>query len=320
MGKAGFADESPGDEHAVGRLEEAARHRARAGAGARAAAARRAHQPPRRRRHPLARGAAAARARGLRGGEPRPLLPRSRGRARDRAQPRVRRRASSTCADATAASWRRRTSCWPDRPPTRSRSATACAASSTGCRARRVRARARRRRASTRPSGCRTSSPTSTRARRSAAVGLDFAATERRTKRLVVAEGVTRELRRAPDRARPRPRALAGNAARPARRERQRQEHAAAPARAPGAAGRGARSTHADGLKVVMFDQHRSAPRPRGVAAADARAARRLAWCSRAAASTWPAGPSASCSARSSSRRPWAGSRAASRRAWCSRA
>ena len=81
-----------GRRDALRRLEEAARHRARAGARARAAAARRAHQPPRRRRHPLARGAAAARARGLRRREPRPLLPGGRGRPRDRAEPRVRRR------------------------------------------------------------------------------------------------------------------------------------------------------------------------------------------------------------------------------------
>ena len=224
MGKAGFADAAAGHGHALRRLEEAPRHRARAGGRARAPAPRRAHEPPRRGRHPLARGAAAARARGLRGREPRPLLPGGGGGARDRAQPRLRPRASSTCAAATAGSWRRRTSSWPGRRPTRSRSATACGASSTGSRARPAPAPARRRRASTRRSGCRTSSPTSTRARSPRQSGIDFSATERKTKRLLVAEGVTKSFGDRDDRPRPRPRPLAGHAPGAPRRERQRQD------------------------------------------------------------------------------------------------
>ena len=179
---------------ALGRLEEAAGHRPRAGPGARAAAARRAHEPPGRRGHPLARGPAAPRARGVPGGEPRPLLPGVRGRTHDRAEPGVRRRASWRCAGATATSCGRRTSSWRGRLRTRSRSATGCAGSSNGCRARRRRARARPRRASTRRGGSRTSSPTSTSARRSSSVGIDFSGTARQTRRLLVATDLTKAL------------------------------------------------------------------------------------------------------------------------------
>ena len=131
------------------RMEEAAGHRLRAGPRARAAPARRAHEPPRRRGHPLARGAAAARAGGLRGREPRPLLPGVRRRPHAGAEPRVRGRALRGARARTASTSRRRTSCSRTRRPTRSRCATACAASWNGSRARRRRGRARRRRGST---------------------------------------------------------------------------------------------------------------------------------------------------------------------------
>ena len=76
---------------------------------------------------------------------------------------------------------------------------------------------------------------------------------------------------------------------------------------------------HAPGLKVVMFDQHRSRLDPARLAQAHARAVRRLRRLPGPRRSTSPAGRSASCSAPSSSRRRSAGSRAASRRARCSR-
>ena len=54
LGRAGFADGRAAVDDAVGRLEEAAGHRARAGGRARHPPDGRAHQSPRRGRHPLA--------------------------------------------------------------------------------------------------------------------------------------------------------------------------------------------------------------------------------------------------------------------------
>ena len=109
-----------------------------------------------------------------------------------------------------------------------------------------------------------------------------------------------------------------GHAPRPARRERQRQEHAAAPARRARRRPTRARVEHAPGLKVVMFDQHRSRLDPERLAPAHAGPARRLGRLPGPRRPRGRAGRSASCSAPSSSRRRWAGSRAASRPARCS--
>ena len=152
---------------------------------------------------------------------------------------------------------------------------------------------------------------------KSSAVGLDFSATERKTKRLVVAEGLTKSYGEPRDRPRPRPRALAGDAPGPPGRERQRQEHAAAPSHPPGGAGRGHGRARArpEGRDV------RPAPlaaRPRGLAQADAGSPRRLGRLPGARRARGRAGRSASSSAPSSSRPRWAGSPAASRPARCS--
>ena len=72
------------------------------------------------------------------------------------------------------------------------------------------------------------------------AVGIDFSATERRTKRLLVAEGLDARATASATIVRGLDLVLSpGHAPRPPRRERQRQEHAAAPARRAGDARRG---------------------------------------------------------------------------------
>ena len=144
---------------------------------------------------------------------------------------------------------------------------TACAARSSGSRARPRRARARRRRASTRRGRLQDELA---RPRRARAVGtrsrIDFAGTERRTKRLLVAEGLDPKPRRARGRARPRPRPRARRAPRAPGRERQRQDDAPAPARRRARRTR-ARVEHAPSLRVVVFDQHRARLDPARVAA-----------------------------------------------------
>ena len=85
-----FRGPRAGRAHAVGGMEEASGHRARAGARAGHPPHGRAHQPPRRGRHPLAGRRAADPSPRLRRGEPRPLLPGERHRAHARAEPRLR--------------------------------------------------------------------------------------------------------------------------------------------------------------------------------------------------------------------------------------
>ena len=93
----------------------------------------RAHQPPRRRRHPLAGGAARRPGARRPRGEPRPLLPRERGHAHARARTAPTRAASSRPTGGTATSSSGATSSCAARPPTRSRSPTPSAARSSGC-------------------------------------------------------------------------------------------------------------------------------------------------------------------------------------------
>ena len=152
---------------------------------------------------------------------------------------------------------------------------------------------------------------------RSAAASLDFAATERRTKRLLVAEQLAHGYGERP--------IVSGLdlVLGPGMRlgllgaERQRKEHAPAPARAAGgtAATRARSSTRPGSRSWSSTSTARASIPPSRCSARSAPTATR--WCSRAARSTSRAGRSASCSARSSSRRRSAASRAASRRGSC---
>ena len=152
-----------------------------------------------------------------------------------------------------------------------------------------------------------------------AAAGIDFASSQRRTRRLLAARGLTKSLGGRRARRRPRPRHHPGHARRPDRPERQRQDDAAnmlAGALPPDAG----EIERADGLRIVRFAQERGGldPDPEPAPRARARGRRRhLAGPQRPRRRR---GPSASCSSPSSSRCPWAVCRAASRPASSSRA
>ncbi len=142
-------------------------------------------------------------------------------------------------------------------------------------------------------------------------------ASQRRTRRLLVARGLARR-----SAGRPLFRDLdltltPGHARRPPRPERQRQDHAA-PLLAGELAPDAGEIERADGLRLVRFEQDRASLDPASrCAARSRRTATRSS--SRAAASTSPRGPSASSSDPSSSSCRWAASPAASRRASSSR-
>ena len=192
---------------------------------------------------------------------------------------------------------------------------TACAARWSGCAAAPRRAPANRRRASTRPAACmRELADLESRTVKGVAQ-IDFTATDRRTKRLVSRGGHRQGARRPHPLPRSQLHPHARHAARPARAERHRQDHAAAPAgrrdrrRTPAASS--APTTSASSTSTRRASSSTRARRSRQGLGAHGDYRHLPA----TARSTSPAGPSASSSIPTSSTGRWPASPAASRRA-----
>ena len=153
----------------------------------------------------------------------------------------------------------------------------------------------------------------------SATAGIDFTSSQRRTRRLVVARGVTKSLGRPAAHQRPRPRHHPGHARGRDRPQRQRQDDAPRRARRRARRPMPARSSTPTACASCASSRSAAASIRRRVCGARWRP-RAMPSSGAARACTCTRGPSASCSAPSSSRCRWGGCRAASRRGSSSRA